>query len=407
MEKVTFLPVLLGSDANVYGMARSFHEEYGVRSLAVSKTIYTPSVDTKIIDFVLEPKLDQPEVFVETLHRVSREHTGRKLVLVPCGDGYVELLVRNQEKLRGEYLFNCVTPDVLERLTLKENFYKTCDEYGFAYPKTQIVTKENWQQQELPFDFPVIVKASNSVEYLECSFPGKKKVFVAQDAAEYRRITAAIYQSSYQGHLTIQEFIPGDDSFMRVLNCYVGQDGKMRLMALGHPLLEDHTPAGIGNYVAIINDCDKELSERFRVMLEDVGWKGFANFDMKFDSRDGKYKLFETNPRQGRSSYFVTAGGYNLAKWLVEDLVEQKPAELTIADSEHLWIQVPKGVVLKYMANPSLRQKVKQLIKEKRVTHSLFYPADLCFSRYAKLKLNMWNYYNKYKRCYGKKGMDE
>ena len=35
MTDYPFLPVLLGSDANVYGMARSFHEAYGLRSLGL------------------------------------------------------------------------------------------------------------------------------------------------------------------------------------------------------------------------------------------------------------------------------------------------------------------------------------------------------------------------------------
>ena len=77
---------------------------------------------------------------------------------------------------------------------------------------------------------------------------------------------------------------------------------------------------------------DKELSERMKNFLEDIGYIGFSNFDMKYDPRDGQYKLFEMNLRQGRSSFFVTAAGYNLAKFLVDDVIYNKPVSYTHLD---------------------------------------------------------------------------
>lgn len=405
MAEIPFIPVLLGSDVNVYGMARSFHEEYGVTSIAISKTILTPTVDSKIINFTFEKDLENPDKFLEKLIAVAKQHTDKKLVLVPCSDGYVMLTVKFAEELSKYYLFNCPNEEIMKALSLKESFYEICDKHGFEYPKTTVVTKEDYQMTELGFSFPVAVKASDSVEYYKCDFEGKRKVFVAEDVMEYIRILDAIYSSSYQGAMTIQEYIPGDDSHMRVLNCYVGKDKKVKLMALGNPLLEEHSPFAIGNYVAIVSTYNEKLLSQFKDFLEDIGYQGFANFDMKYDDRDGKYKFFETNIRQGRSSYFVTASGYNLAKWLVDDLVYNKEMELTIAKTEHLWVQVPKGILYKYIKNEAALKKAKELIKAGKCTNSLFYSKDLSPSRYFKIQASMFNHYKKYKTYFGQKGM--
>ena len=377
------LPVLLGSDANVYGMARSFYMEYGVTSLAIGKGALAATANSKLVKVaVIEPDLEDDAVFVRTLTGFARANGGKTLVLVSCGDNYTGLMARNRAALEPFYKFACPTPELVAELDTKEFFYKACQRHGLAYPRTFGCTSENYKTVELPFPFPCIIKASNSVAYWNCKFPHKKKVFVAYNKEEFDAITAAIYSSSYQDNLVLQEYIPGDDNCMRVLNCYSGLDHKVKLMALGRPLLE-----------------------KMRAFLEDVGWEGFSNFDMKYDARDGQYKLFEMNPRQGRSSFFVTAIGYNLAKWLVEDVVEHKEQGLTIADARHLWMIAPAGILKKYLKDEALLAEARELMRQGKVSHQLFCKEDAGLKRRVWYIKNQLNNYRKYKRYFGNKGL--
>lgn len=407
-KTIDFLPVLLGSDVNVYGMARSFHEEYGIASVAIGKGRLNATSNSKIVSVeVVEPNIEDDKVFCNTLISFAKRYAGRKLLLVPCGDNYIKLLVRNQDKLRDYYEFECIDEDLLLQLSLKENFYKVCTEHGFAFPKTASCTFENYKTIELPFDFPVIIKPSNSVAYWNCSFPHKKKVFVAYNKQEFDDILNAIYGSSYKDHLILQEYIPGDDSNMRVMNCYCGRDKKVKLISLGNALLEEHSPEGIGSYAAIINSTDEELSQRMKSFLEDIGYIGFANFDMKFDSRDGQYKLFEMNLRQGRSSFFVTAGGYNLAKWLVDDIIYHKEMGCTVATSKALWTIIPTSIIFKYVRDEAVKAEARELIKQGKVCHSLYYKGDRSFKRWLGYRKNQFHYHQKYKKYFGNKGLHE
>ncbi len=406
MDMKDLLPVLLGSDANVYGMARSFYMEYGVTSLAIGKGALAATANSKLVKMaVVEPNLEDDAVFVRTLTDFAKAHSGKTLVLVSCGDNYTGLMARARAALEPYYKFACPTPELVAELDTKEFFYQACERHGLSYPRTFGCTNENYKTVELPFPFPCIIKASNSVAYWNCKFPHKKKVFVAYNKEEFDAITAAIYSSSYQDNLVLQEYIPGDDNCMRVLNCYSGLDHKVKLMALGRPLLEEQTPEGIGNYAAIMNVRDDELMEKMKAFLEDVGWEGFSNFDMKYDARDGKYKLFEMNPRQGRSSFFVTASGYNLAKWLVDDVVEHKEQELTIADAHHLWMIAPAGIIKKYLKDEALLAEAKELMRQGKVSHQLFCKEDAGLKRRIWYIKNQLNNYRKYKRYFGNKSL--
>ena len=166
LMKQDFLPVLLGSDINAYGMARSFHEAYGYKSVAVGKGRLPVILNSHIVEVQkVEPRLEEDEIFVSTLTEFAKRYEGVRLLLVPCGDNYIKMLVRNQDALRGIYEFECIDEALLMRLSLKESFYEVCEEHGFSFPKTTTCSYENYKETVLPFDFPVIIKPSNSVAY--------------------------------------------------------------------------------------------------------------------------------------------------------------------------------------------------------------------------------------------------
>src|SRR5699024_12309535 len=92
---------------------------------------------------------------------------------------------------------------------------------------------------------------------------------------------------------------------MWTLNAYVDKNHQVKMMCLGHPLLEDPTPQSIGNYMAILPEYNEKLYEEVQQFLEKLNYTGMANFDIKYDPRDGEFKFFEINLRQGRSSFYV------------------------------------------------------------------------------------------------------
>lgn len=412
-----FVPVLLGGDANAYGMARSFYEEYGVRSHVICKGAFHICQNSKLLTVdVTEPNLEDDAVFTRTLldYAASRgRHAAAQLVLAPCGDNYTRMLVRNQDALRDAYRFSIMSPSQFNLLSTKERFYRTCERFGLAFPAECEVTRASAAGFRPPFPFPVMVKPSNSVAYWNCDYPGKKKAFVARSQDELDLILSRVFASDYDDAMIVQDFVPGDDSRMRVMNCYSSVDGKVRMMTLGDVLLEEHTPEGIGSYGAIMTGFDADIARRIRGFLEEIGYVGFSNFDMKFDERDGTYKLFEINPRQGRSSYFATASGMNLARYLVRDVVygENAPCEVALSGKgmgrEVLWTMVPLSVIEEYVHDADVLERARRLVKAGRVSRSYWTSDDRSVLRWISYQMNQRNYRRQYAECFGRRHVDD
>ncbi|MFJ7950632.1 ATP-grasp domain-containing protein [Lysinibacillus sp. NPDC096418] len=404
-----FQPIIIQSGQNAYGMARSFYEAYGVRSLVLEPSRKKRNIQTfilggsqaiatknsRIVDFQQVDYLDDPNYFVHALTGVAKQYKNKKLLLFVCDCYYVELVIKNKQALENYFILPYIDESLMNQIQTKENFYKKCDLYNLKYPRTMVLTNKNYETTAISLAYPIIIKASNSAEYKNCSFLGKQKIFLVHNEEDQKRIVKSIFSSTYNDHLILQEYIPGDDTTIRVLYVYVGKDKKVKLMCLGNTLIEDPSPHHIGNSLAVVTDYDKQLMDKIRFFLEDIGYTGYANFDMKLDVRDGEYKLFEINLRTGTSSYYVTASGHNLMKYVVDDYVFGENLELTYVQAEHLWSLIPKKVLFKCIVNKPLKAEAKRLIKQGKYTDALYFKEDMNIKRWSMLKA--YNLYLKIK----------
>ncbi len=403
------IPVLIGADLNCYNLARAFHEQYGVKSYVFGKYPISATKYSSILTFTAVADLEQEGVLVPLLRAFARQHPGQRLILLGGTDSYAMLLARCRDQL-PEYIIPYPDLHLQPLMSKKADFYALCHKYGIPYPKTYVASApeapEVLTEQKLGFAYPIILKPSYGVDYWEHPFVGMQKVYEAESPARAAAILAEIYGAGYSDRMILQEKIPGGDSQMRVFTTFSDRNAKVRAMCLGHTMIEEHTPKGLGNHAAIVTEpvSGFPLTGALQAMLEDLGYTGFANFDIKLrPGTKDDFRVFEINLRQGRSNYYMTAGGINLAR-LASEVWDDGKQTLETCERACFWHHVPKAIAYRYTEDSTLVKKAKALAWRNRAVSSLWYWPDL---RRNPLRLlcvaeHMRRHWGKFQRYYPK-----
>ncbi|BDZ59077.1 hypothetical protein GCM10025872_27340 [Barrientosiimonas endolithica] len=310
--------MLLGADASTYSLARSFHEEYAAISVAVSRLGAGPVANSRIIEVSRLADFDDDDALVAHLQGLGERFGDRPLLLLTSTDYLVRRIVTLRDRLEPRLTIPYPGLALIDRLTDKAQFAELCSELGIAHPETVVYDvarheqlKEDPQLRERlsRLSFPIIAKTGNSATYERYDFPGKQKVHTAGSREELMDLMQRVHDSGYPGTFILQDMIPGLDDGMRILTCYCDRAGKVRMGAFGHVLLEEHLPETLGVPAAIITGQDRAVLDEAVRLLEHVGWRGYANFDLKYDPRDGRTKFFELNPGSAGPTSTSTPAG--------------------------------------------------------------------------------------------------
>ncbi len=400
------MAVALGGDMNCYGVARTFYEAFGIKTVMIGRMPVFPTAHSDLVERYYDADLLEDEPLLRILGEIDGKYPDKKKFLFATNDDYVRHVIHNKAAIeaigrsgsaksasgsrsanQGGYIVPTIEEELFDKLDDKDSFYAMCEEYGLPYPKSVVFdcAEDDVSSFELPFEYPIFIKPASNVIYFNFEFEGKQKGYKINDAAELREVMGRIQGAGYPGKFVFQEYIEGDDDSMYIFSAYCDHSGRVRMTSGGRILMHDRTPELIGNYNAITDARDDRLTDRLRDFLEKTGFVGICHFDVQYDARRGDYVVYEINIRQGRSNYYMTASGMNYAKLLVNEYIYNNSFDVKECDGTERAGDTSSGPKPDYgyavankpfiVSNVSRRNLIKAVGREKveRVPSSKFF----------------------------------
>lgn len=401
-----FEVLILGSDVNAYYMARCTHEAFNKKAYLLASKKMAFTAYSTILNIIYDSKIWDEEHFLEALEKFASEHPDKRILIVSSNETYAEFIVKNKSKLNKCFVYNYPSLNIIKSLIDKEEFYKTYNESILDFPKTIFYKIGSTKKLKVDFKFPVIVKPADVVSYNHIDFEGKNKIYKVTTEKELLDILEKIKLGGYSGTLIIQEYIPGDDSYLFDSVVYSDKRGKVKLVSFAQIGLQEHTKHMVGNAAVLINGFNsydgniQEMVDKIKKFMESIHYQGFAEFDLKYDVRDKKFKVLEINARQGRCSYYISGLGYNLIEVLVNDLIFDKKTNYTFLNKEVMLSFVPKIVIRKYIKNKAFKNKALEMWNSGKVIRPLFYKKEKNLKRKIILYKKQFDYIRDYKSGY-------
>jgi len=401
-----FVPVILGGHVGAYSLARAFHEGYGVRSLVVTGGDTWVTDHSTIMEKVHCPDLLDEDTLVRTLTGAPFTDITVPMLLLATSDTLVEKVVAVADRVGPGFRVPYVGVEVLERATRKHTFDEVAQKAGVSTPATAIIDLggDDWHGVQAPGPFPLILKATAPTAWHGVSFEGQAKVHEVASEAELQELVARIHAAGYRDKLVLQDRIPGDDTGMRILTCYCDRDSNVRFASWGQTLIEEHSPGQLGVPAAILTGVNSEVVAQATRLLAELRWVGYANFDLKYDPRDGSVKFFELNPRLGRSNYYVTGTGHNAVSYYVDEYIRDTlgpVGPVLESTAETIYSVVPvRTIKWALQGHPELWEKVHEVIQAGGLRNPLHYRAEKDPRRWVKVALGGLSYDRKFHRYY-------
>jgi len=259
--------------------------------------------------FALDLDETPAEESVDRLMDIARG-IGSKPLLVATNDESALFVARNAAQLQDGFLFPANPIDVVWTLYNKKAMYLLARRLSIPTPAT--IFPES-RKDVLGFgeraQFPVMLKASDNIR---TSRRAGKKMALARSKDELIGHYHAMEDGAHPS-LMIQEYIPGGDDSVWMLNGYFDEHSECLFSVTAKKIHQ--TPVYTGMTALGVCLPNPAIESATKTLVKAVGYKGILDIGYRYDARDGSYKLLDVNPRLGATfRLFVAHNGMDVTR---------------------------------------------------------------------------------------------
>jgi predicted ATP-grasp superfamily ATP-dependent carboligase len=247
------------------------------------------------------------------------DRIGARAVLLATDDEAALLVSEHADRLRSAFILPSVPASLPRRLATKASLANLCHEHGVPTPASVVpATVSQLQGVAAQIGFPVILK--DNAPWLRLANPAVPGSTLVEHPDDLARIAA---RWSAMPSVLVQEYMPRQRSQDWITHAYLGEQPESVVVFTG--IKWRSWPPHMGVTAIAESRPNEQLASMSVEFCKAIGYRGIADLDWRLDTRDGRYRLLDFNPRVGAQfRAFETDAGIDVVRALYLDLTGQR-----------------------------------------------------------------------------------
>lgn len=245
-------------------------------------------------------------------------------VVMPISELGTNFATQHEDEIKSYVKLACAPRDAYIKAFNKQMTFDTAIENGIPCPYTRH-SKQDIEDYLEKCHFPIIIKPRQGLGSI-----GFHKFEKREDFWPYMK-KKGLNPDDY----VVQEFVSFDKRIGT--NLFIDQNGNICTSYAVDVLRWFPIDAGSG--VLIVTVDAHEVLQYAGKLLQDLGWKGFANVAFMVDKNTGESKLLEINGRIPQSVKMAYMCGFNISRQMLEMTYDEEVIQYPENDKFGLYLR--------------------------------------------------------------------